>query len=805
MKISYNWLKEFIDLDLGVDETSSILTATGLEVEGVEKFESVKGGLNGLVIGEVLTCEKHPNADKLHVTTVDVGGETPANIVCGAPNISQGQKVIVAPVGSTIYPTDKEEGLKLSKAKIRGEVSEGMICSAYEIGLSTDHSGIYVLEDHFQNGAPAATALNVSSDDVFEIGLTPNRADATSHIGVCRDLKAVLSTEISWPKIDDFKVDNHDLPIDVVVEDSNGSPRYSGLTISDVEIKESPDWLKNRLSSIGLTPINNVVDITNYVLHSVGQPLHAFDYDQIIGQKVIVKTLKDGAAFTTLDEKERKLSSNDLMICNEKEGMCIAGVFGGVKSGIKETTKNIFLESAYFSPGYIRKTAMLHGLKTDASFRYERGTDPNLTVFALKWAAMLIKELANGKISSDVIDLYPETIKDFTVSVKYKNIDRLIGKQLGRDQINEILKSLDITLFDENESGFVATVPPYRVDVTRESDVIEEILRIYGYDNVELEESLSADFLSDFPEKDKDDLQLKISELLVSNGFYEIITNSLTKPKYAAAMDTVDENQDVEILNKLSEDLGVMRQSLLPNGLEVISHNVNRRQKNLKFFEFGRTYKEVKGKYKEDEIVGVFLTGEKHAEHWLDQSGAVKFHDLASNIYSCLDRLGIQGYKSDVVENGVWSYGLNLVYNDQIIAAMGKVNPSIAGLADVSQEVFYGELFWNRLLKKISMDTIYQEVPKFPEVRRDLSLVIDKQVTFDQIKQASQKAERKLIRDINVFSVYEGENIGKDKKAYAISFILQDENQTLKDKQIDSVMTRLINSFERDLGALIRK
>ncbi len=805
MKISYNWLNQFIDLNRSVSETSDILTATGLEVESIDKFESIKGGLAGLVLGEVLTCEKHPNADKLNLTTVDIGNDNPSKIVCGAPNVAKGQKVIVAPVGSTIYPPDKEKGFTLSKAKIRGEISEGMICSAYETGMSDDHTGIMVLDTTEKNGSPAINLFDVESDDIFEIGLTPNRADATSHIGVCRDLKAVIAQEMNWPSIDSFKVDNNDLPIEVIVEDSNGAPRYSGLTISNIEIKESPEWLKNRLTSIGLTPINNVVDITNYVLHSVGQPLHAFDYDEIIGKKVVVKTLSKGSKFTTLDEKVRELTSEDLMICNEKEGMCIAGVFGGIKSGIKDSTKNIFLESAHFSPDHIRKSSLHHGLKTDASFRFERGTDPNLTVTALKWASLLTKELANGTISSDVIDIYPNPVKDFNVPVNFKNIDRLIGKPLGEKRIIEILESLDIKISGKTEIGFTAIVPPYRVDVQREADVIEEILRIYGYDNVELTEILRSDFLSDFPQQNKYDLQIRIGELMVSNGYYEIITNSLTKPKYSERLQTIDQSEDAEILNKLSEDLGVMRQSILPNGLEVIAHNVNRRQKNLKLFEFGKTYKNHKGKYKEDEILAIFLTGNKRAENWLEEEKKVEFHDLANAVYSCLDRLGIIGYDSSVIEDGIWSSAIQLTYNEQVIGTFGWVGPQVIKMSEVSQEVLYAELFWDRLLKKSFQNVVYKEVPKFPEVRRDLSLVIDRKVRFEEIKRLTEKTERKLIKQVNVLSVYEGENIGKDKKAYAISFILQDENQTLKDKQIDNVMNRLISTFEIDLSALIRK
>ncbi|MEQ9426283.1 MAG: phenylalanine--tRNA ligase subunit beta [Cyclobacteriaceae bacterium] len=805
MKISYNWLKQFIDVDLPVEEVGDILTKTGLEVEGIEKFESIKGGLEGLIVGEVLTCVRHPDADKLSLTTVDLGNGTPSQIVCGAPNVAAGQKVIVAPVGSTIYPADKEEGFKLKKAKIRGQESNGMICSSYEIGLDSSHDGILVLDTKTKTGTQAADVLKIENDHIFEIGLTPNRADAASHIGVCRDLKAALNKPINWPSVDSFKVDNHDLPIKVIVEDYAGAPRYSGVTIDNLRVKDSPDWLKNRLSSIGLTPINNIVDITNYVNHSLGQPMHAFDYDEIVGGKVIVKTMPEGTKFTTLDEKERKLTSKDLMICNEKNGMCIGGVFGGVKSGIKETTKRMFLECAYFSPDYIRKTAQHHGLKTDASFRYERGTDPNLTVYALKWASLLIKELAGGTVSSEIVDLYPKPITDFEIEVKFKNIDRLIGKQLPKDEIFQTLENLDVSISEKTGEGFKATVPPYRVDVQREADIIEEILRIHGYDNVALDEDLNADYLAEFPDVDKDDIQFKISELLASRGFYEILTNSLTKPAYSENIGVLDSGKDVHILNKLSDELGVMRQSLLPNGLEVITYNISHRQKNLKFFEFGKTYQEKEGKFKEQEILAVYITGNQHPESWIADNKAVSFHDLAAAVFTIYERLRVQDYETNTFSDEMFSSGIELTYNKQSLGKFGKVSTKVRELADCPQEVFYAELYWDRILKKSNQAITYREVPKFPEVRRDLSVVVDKKVQFSEIQKLALAAERNLIKRMNVFSIYEGENIGSDKKAYAISFILQDEKQTLKDKQIDKVLNRLIHSFENELGALIRK
>ncbi len=805
MKISLNWLKLFINLDLPVEEIGDILTKTGLEVESIDNFESVRGGLAGLVVGKVLTCEKHPNADKLSLTTVDTGNGNPVRIVCGAPNVAVGQKVVVAPVGSTIYPFDKEEGFKLSKAKIRGEASEGMICSAYEIGLNKNHDGILILDAKFKIGTPAVECLDVENDYVFEIGLTPNRADAASHLGVCRDLRAVLGEEIKWPETDKFNSDNHDLPIDILVEDSSGAPRYSGLTMKAVTIAESPDWLKLRLLSVGLAPINNVVDITNYVNHSLGQPMHAFDYDEISGKKIIVKTLSEGSKFTTLDENERVLAANDLMICNEKEGMCIAGVFGGVKSGIKENTKNLFLESAYFSPDYIRKTSLRHGLKTDASFRFERGTDPNITVTALKWAALLIKEIAGGQISSEVIDIYPNPVEEFRVPVRFRNIDRLLGKSLDHDEIFAILSNLDIRVTNNDKEGFVANVPPFRVDVQREADVIEEILRIYGYDNVELSKGLGTSFLADFPVIDKDQLQSKISDFLASRGYYEIITNSLTKPIYSQKIDSIKESEDVVILNKLSDDLGVMRQSIIPSGLEVISYNVSHKQKDLKLFEFGKTYRLTNSKYREDEILGIYLTGDQHPESWIGETRGVSHHDLSSTVLTILERLNISGYDSKKISTDIWSSALEITFNKQLIACFGKLKKGLSMTIDLQQKVYFAELYWSRIIKKTNQVIAYTEVPKFPEVRRDLSLVVGEGVTFDDIRKLVLETEKTLIKRVNVFNVYQGEKIEPGKKAFAISFILQDEKQTLSDKQIEKVMGRLIEVFEKNLKALIRK
>jgi len=805
MKISLNWLKDYIELDQTVDKISQTLTDTGLEVEGLEEFGKIPGGMEGLVIGEVLTCEKHPNADKLSITTVDIGTDAPSPIVCGAPNVAAGQKVVVATVGTTLYPIGHEP-FKIKKAKIRGEVSQGMICAEDEIGVGTDHDGILVLNTDLPNGTPAIEYFDLDEDYIFEIGLTPNRADATSHIGVARDLKAVFKKEVKWPSVDNFKIDNNDLPIAVEVENTVACPRYSGLTITNAKVEESPEWLQKKLRSIGLSPINNVVDATNFILHEMGQPMHAFDADQIAGNKVIVRTLPSGTKFYTLDETERTLKDTDLMICNgNEEGMCIAGVFGGIKSGVTEKTKNIFLESAYFSPDYIRKTAQHHQLKTDASFRYERGTDPNLTVYALKRAAMIIKELTGGQISSEIIDVYPEAINAFEMPVKFKNIDRLIGKSIGKKRIQEILEDLDIQLKNITDEGFLAIVPPYRVDVTREADVIEEIIRIYGFNNVELPEFVKSDFLANFPEKDKDSIQKTITELLVSNGFYETLTNSLTKPEYAEQAENLDATLSVQILNKLSEDLGVMRQSLLYNALEVASYNINRKQTDLKLFEFGKTYQLVNGKYKEKNRLSILMTGDIESENWRYKSRSVEFHDLSAVVNLISEKLIKNEVTSEAIHTYPFNYALETKINNTTLAQFGKVKNSILKKFDIKQEIFFADIDWDLLLKHTNNNIVFEEVSKFPEVRRDLSLVIDQQIPFETIKTLASKTENRLIRNINVFDVYEGDKIEKNKKAYALSFTLQDKEKTLTDKIIDKTMKRLMTTFEKELGAIIRK
>ncbi|GHB58712.1 phenylalanine--tRNA ligase subunit beta [Persicitalea jodogahamensis] len=804
MKTSYKWLKTLLPINESPEEIGKLLTGTGLEVEGIEEVETIKGGLRDVVIGEVLTCAKHPDADKLSITTVDVGRENPLDIVCGAPNVAVGQKVVVATVGATLHPLGSDQPLVIKKAKIRGAVSEGMICAEDELGTGTSHAGILVLDTDVPNGTPAAGYFGVESDHVFEIGLTPNRADAASHFGVARDLKAVLDRDIALPVVDEFAVNNHDLPMGVVVENAAAAPRYCGLTVSNLTVKESPEWLRQRLTAIGVRPINNVVDITNYVCHELGQPMHAFDAAAVTGNQIIVKTLPESTPFTTLDGVERKLAADDLMICNAEEPMCIAGVFGGTRSGVTFGTTAIFLESAYFSPDWIRRTAQRHSLKTDASFRYERGTDPNMPLFALKRAALLLKEIAGGVVSSDVVDLYPEPIADFVVAVKYSNINRLIGKELERSLIKSILEKLDIRIEGENEKGFRAIVPPYRVDVQREADIIEEILRIYGFDNVELSPALGSDYLSDFPLNDPDKLRLRCSETLAANGFFEIINNSLTKPEGQTTLADELPGEPVKILNYLSEDLSELRQTMLFGGLETLAYNVNRRQADLKLFEFGKTYHKKDGKYVEKGHLCVFITGDVAAESWFEKSRDVAFHDLAGAVQRVLTAMKVKGTETGKINNKIFQSGLELTLNKKTLVSLGLVQSALTKKAGLKKPVWYADLDWDYLLKQYSPVVQYEEVTRFPEVRRDLSLVLEKSVSFDQLKQIAHRTERKLLREVNVFDVFEGESLG-GKKAYALSFILQDEQQTLTDKVIDKTMQRLMTSFEKDLGAVIRK
>lgn len=813
MKISYNWLKQYIDIPESAEDIGKVLTSTGLEVENVIAHETIKGGLKGLVIGEVLTCAKHPNADKLSITTVDVGGEKPLHIVCGASNVAAGQKVVVATVGTTLYPINGES-FTIKSAKIRGEQSEGMICAEDEIGLGESHAGIIVLNTNVPNGTPAATYFKIEEDYTFEIGLTPNRADAASHIGVARDIKAVKKRPLCVPSVDAFKVENTSFTIPVVVENLEACPRYSGLTISGVTVGESPDWLKHRLMSIGLSPINNIVDITNYVLHETGQPLHAFDADEISGKKVIVKTLPAGTKFKTLDDKERSLAATDLMICNSEEPMCIAGVFGGIRSGISAKTKNIFLESAYFSPDYVRKTGMYHQLKTDASFRFERGTDPNMTVYALKRAALLIKEVTGGVISSEVIDVYPTKIENRIIEVKDKNITRLIGKSISREEVFSILENLEIKIVDKKQNSFTVSIPPYRVDVIQEADVVEEILRIYGFNNIELSEIAGTDYLAEFPERDINKFKRTLAGMLAGNGFFEILTNSLTNAAYQQKHNLNFTGEPIEILNKLSEEQGILRQTMLFTGLEVCAYNINRKQKDLKLFEFGKVYwknvdqqgaGDVTKSYSEEERLALYLSGNYETENWQNQTKSVNFFDLAQQVSHILEKSSLDNVKQEKLTDPLFDYGVRLIKGTKEIGKIGKVKTALVKDFGIKQEIFYADLHTALLFRSANPKFVVQEVPKFPEVRRDLSLVLDKQVSFSEIKDLVMATEKRLIKDIVTFDVYEGEKIPQGKKAYALGFILLDDNKTLTDEEIDKVMLKLMSAFEQKMGALIRK
>jgi phenylalanyl-tRNA synthetase beta chain len=806
MKISYNQLKTLIDFDHNPQKLGEILTDTGLEVEAIEKVDAVKGGLEGLVVGHVVSCEKHPDADKLNLTKVDVGGESLLEIVCGAPNVAAGQKVIVALVGATLYPTSGE-AFTIKKSKIRGAVSEGMLCAEDEIGLGQSHAGILVLDTDLPLGSPIAKYFNLEPDYVIEIGLTPNRADAASHLGVARDIKAVSDSSIKMPDVSGFSLGNSVSTIDLTVEDTQACPRFCGLEIKNVEVKESPDWLKRFLNTIGVNSINNIVDITNYVCHYLGQPMHIFDADAIAGQKVIVKCPEAGTELITLDGTTRKLSGTDLAICNADGPMAIAGVFGGLNSGVKTTTKNIFLEVAYFNPVSIRKTASKHGLKTDASFRYERGTDPNMPPFAIKFATKLILDLAGGQVTDKMFDIYPTPISNFEIDLKIKNIDRLLGKKLGEELILSILKKLDIQLISKSEGQLKVSVSPYRVDVTREADVVEEILRIYGFENIELSDSLSSDFIADFPEKDPETLKTKLSDALAAMGFNEIQSLSIVRPADNSWLEQPD--AVVKLLNPLSEELSEMRQSLLFSGLNALVYNINRRNKDLKFFEFGRTYTKItvdgQTKIKENKVLGVWMSGNSSSESWMQKSSAVSYHNLFQAVSQILALMKIKKLDTNETSNQAFYYSLEHIVRNKVLVKFGLVNPNLALKADLKQAAYYAEFDWDLLCKLYSSENKFVEIPKYPEVRRDLSLVLSKNIKFDQIKKVAFNIEKKLLKSVNVFDVYQGEKLPDNQKSYSVSFILQDEEKTLNDQQIDKTMQKLMGAFENEVGAVIRK
>ncbi len=821
MKISYNWLKQYVNCDYTAEKVSELLTSTGLEVEDLTPFESVKGALKGVVVGKVLTCVDHPNSDHLHITTVDCGGEEPLHIVCGAPNVAAGQKVLVATIGTDLWIHDEQ--ITIKQGKIRGEVSEGMICAEDELQLGESHDGIMVLPEDYEVGKPASFYFPVEEDYTIEIGLTANRSDATSHIGSARDLVAALNQrenttkyQLITPSVDDFKVENHNNDIEVVVEDTAACPRYSGLSISGVKVGPSPEWLKNRLAAVGIRSINNIVDISNYVLMEVGQPMHIFDADKITGKKVIVKCLPEGTPFVTLDGVERKLNGRNLMICNTEEPMCIAGVFGGLKSGVTEETTNIFLESAYFNPTSIRKTSKFHGLQTDASFRYERGADPNITLYALKRAAMLVKELAGGTISSEIKDVINGDFKPAQVDLKFDYLNKLAGQDIDKTQAVNILKSLECKVVEQNDQHVVVDIPTCKVDVTRPADVVEEILRIYGYDNIAIPSRIHAS-ISRAVKPNADQLQQKISDMLVSNGFYEIMNNSLTKSAYSEAFEAFPAERNVKIMNPLSSDLNVMRQTLLWGGLESIAFNQNRKVSDMKFFEFGNVYffnAQVKNEqhtlapYSEFFHLDLFLTGNRQEELWNHQPKPLDFFDLKQYVMGILHQLRVDQSKLEVKEGTQthFEYSLMFSVDGQELATIGKLDKKTLKLFDIKKDVFYATLNWTALMCNYGKapEVHFEPLSKFPSVRRDLAMIFDKSVTFEQVKKVAMAAENKLLQEMSLFDVYEGEKIPEGKKQYAMSFILMSTTATLTDKAIEKAMTRIQQAIEKELNGVLR-
>ena len=806
MRISYNWLKQFLKIDAPSSEISEILTDLGLEVEVVEKFESVKGGLVGVVVGHVLTCVKHPDADRLKITTVDLGQENIVQIVCGASNVEAGLKVPVATIGTKLFDQDGIE-FEIKKGKIRGQESHGMICAEDELGLGSSHEGIMILDSKLEPGTLASTVFNIEIDEIFEIGLTPNRADAMSHYGVARDLRAGLiqknnALELISPSVSTFKVDKRTLKIDISVEDENLAPRYCGVTISGVTVKESPLWLQNRLKSIGLNPKNNIVDVTNYVLHELGQPLHAFDAAKING-KIIVKTVPSGTKFTTLDDVDRILHEEDLMICDEKGPLCIAGVFGGKNSGVSETTSTIFLESAYFNPVSIRKTAKRHSLSTDASFRFERGIDASMTEYALKRAALLIQEVAGGEITSDLIDLYPKKLDDFTVFLNYEKAFKLIGEELPKETIKNIIASLDIKVNSSSDGGLGLTIPAYRVDVQREVDVIEEILRVYGYNNIAISKKLNATVAKSSRTEDYK-VQNIVANQLNSLGFNEMMANSLTTPDYIKHSALLKEEYNVKILNPLSIDLSAMRQSLLFSGLEAISYNINRKNSDLKLFEFGKTYQKLLSGNSEKKHLSLLLTGNRNSETWTNEQKPTSFFLFKGYVETVLVRLGFNKINNKPITNDVFAEGIGFGSGNDTLVEFGTIKKSILKDFDIKQDVFYADFNWDLILKLLSNKIKFIAIPKYPEVRRDFALLVDKSVTFIEIYNLAYQSEKSLLKNVNLFDVYEGANLPEGKKSYALSFVFQDDSKTLTDVQIDKIMLKLKTSFETNVGAQLR-
>lgn len=821
MNISYNWLKDYLNFELSPQETSDALTSIGLETGSVEEIQTIKGGLEGLVVGEVLTCVDHPNSDHLHVTSVNVGQEAPLQIVCGAPNVAAGQKVIVALVGTTLY--SDEGSFVIKKSKIRGEESFGMICAEDEIGIGISHDGIIILPANAQVGTLAKDYYNIKSDYILEVDITPNRVDATSHYGVARDLAAYLKQNglphnLQKPSVESFKIDSNEKGFTVKVENTEACPRYTGLTIKGVSVKESPDWLKDRLNIIGLRPINNIVDVTNYVLHELGHPLHAFDAKYISGDTVIVKTLAEGTKFVTLDEVEHTLSDKDLMICNDKEGMCIGGVFGGLRSGVTEDTTDVFLECAYFNPTWVRKTARRHGLNTDSSFRFERGCDPNDNLYVIKRAALLIQEVAGGKITGDIQDVYPIPVQKNIVELSYEKVNSLIGKEIPASVVNSILESLEITQAGDSENSLILAIPTYRVDVTRDVDIIEDILRIYGYNNIEIGETLKSNLSYQTPTDKSNKLQHIISEQLTGAGFNEIMNNSLTKEAYYTNLSVYPDSACVRLLNPLSADLNVMRQTLLFGGLESIAYNRNRKNSDIMFYEFGNCYffdasKKTEGdnlkEYSEEFHLGLWLCGDNIGSSWAVQNEKTSVYHLKGYVENILLRLGIiEGkYTYEQYSDEIFSAALSIkTRNGKLLGSIGIVSKKTLKDTDIQgTEVFFAELNWNALMKENHKHSVtFSEISKYPSVSRDLALLLDKNVKFEEIEKIAYKADKNLLKDVRLFDVYEGKNLPNGKKSYAVNFVIQDAEKTLTDKQIDATMKKVQTLLEKELGAQLR-
>lgn len=834
MNISYNWLKEYVDFELTAQEVADALTSEGLEVGSVEEVQAVKGGLQGLVIGEVLTCEAHPNSDHMHICSVNVGGGEPVQIVCGAANVAAGQKVVVATLGTKLY--DGDECFTIKKSKLRGVESNGMICAEDEIGIGTDHSGIIVLPETAVPGTPAAEYYNLKSDWLIEVDITPNRADACSHYGVARDLYAWLvqnghQTALHRPSDEAFRVDSHELDIDVVVENTEACPRYCAVTLRNCQVKESPEWLQEKLRVIGLRPINNIVDITNYIMFAYGQPLHCFDADMVKGKKVVVKTMPEGTPFVTLDGVEHKLSDRDLAICNAEEPMCIAGVFGGKGSGTYDTTTNVLLESAYFNPTWIRKSARRHGLSTDASFRFERGIDPNGQIYALKQAALLCKELAGGEIAMEIKDVYPNPIEDFRVELKYDYVNSLIGKTIQPDTVKSIVRSLEMQVLEETADGLLLQVPAYRVDVQRPCDVVEDILRVYGYNNVEIPTTLKSSLTIKGDVDRSHKLQNLIGEQLVGCGFNEILNNSLTRAAYYDALAAYPAAHCVRLLNPLSADLSVMRQTLLFGGLESIAHNANRKNADLRFFEYGNCYyfheekkcpdihegansrdpeviKHVLDAYSEDYHLALWVTGKRVSGSWAHPDEDSCFYELKAYVLNILARLGVNLGAMVFAEGESDIYSKSLEIRNRggkVLATLGVVSHKLTQAFDIDNDVYYADLNWKLLMKAIKNNQVsYREISKYPAVSRDLALLLDKKVTFEEVERIAYATEKKLLKEVRLFDVYEGKNLEEGKKSYAVNFLLQDESKTLNDKQIETIMSKLITNLQDKLGAKLR-